>query len=35
MVSLPDSDPSSSVPEIRSVLVLGGGSAGLLAALTL
>ncbi|QJE96628.1 tryptophan halogenase family protein [Luteolibacter luteus] len=36
MVSLPDPDPSSSAsPEIRSVLVLGGGSAGLLAALTL
>ena len=35
MVSLPDSDPSGATPEIRSVLVLGGGSAGLLAALTL
>lgn len=35
MVSLPDPDPSSASPEIRSVLVLGGGSAGLLAALTL
>lgn len=35
MVSLPDPDLSSAASEIRSVLVLGGGSAGLLAALTL
>jgi tryptophan halogenase len=35
MVSHSDPETAASPPEIRSVLVLGGGSAGLLAALTL
>lgn len=35
MVSFPENDAGALPPEVRSVLVLGGGSAGLLAALTL
>ena len=35
MVSLPETESNTTAPEIRSVLVLGGGSAGLLTALTL